>query len=101
MASRGRIVQPGSRNLTPEQKYSASIGKRVVPLREFSGRGRNGELQGPCVWHDMHTNRTVPAGENWEQPPPDLPSGDQGRLPSCLPPSERYRTNFAKIDWAS
>ena len=101
MASRGRIVQPGTRNLTPEQKYSASIGKRMVPLREFSGRGHNGELQGPCVWHDMHTNTSYDGGENWETPPPDLPSGDQGKLPSYLPPSERYRDNFTKIDWSA
>ena len=101
MASRGRIVQPGSRNLTAEQKYSASIGKRLIPLREFMGRGPHGELIGKAVYHDMHTNQSFDGGENWEIPPPDLPSGDQGRLPSYLPPSERYRYNFTKIDWSA
>ena len=90
-----------SRNITATQKYSASIGKRVLPLREFSGKGRDGTLQGPCVWHDTYTNRTVPAGENWERSPPDLPSGDPGRLPSSSPPSKRYRNNFQKIDWSA
>ena len=100
MALRGRSVQPGSRNVTPEQKYGSSIGRRVLPLREYAGKGPGGELQGPCVWHDTYTNRTVPAGEQWETPPPDLPSGDQGRLPSYSPPSEVYRQHYAGIDWS-
>lgn len=96
----GRIVQPGSRNLTAQQKYGTSIGKRFLPLREFVGKGRDGALQGPCVWHDMHENRTFPAGENWQTPPPDLPSGDQGKLPASLPPSAAYRQHFEQIDWS-
>ena len=90
-----------SRNITATQKYSASIGKRVLPLREFMGKGRDGTLQGPCVWHDTYTNRTVPAGDNWDMAPPDLESGDQGRLPSSSPPSEQYRQHYATIDWSA
>lgn len=89
-----------SRNITPTQKYSASIGRRFLPLREFMGKGPRGEMRGQPAWHDMHTNTTYDAGENWEKPPPDLPSGDQGRLPSYLPPSRAYRERFAHIDWS-
>ena len=95
------MTDPGSRNLTPEQKRSTAGFKRFLPLREFMGRARGGPLEGPCVWHDTHSNKTYPAGEEWNVPPPDLPSGDQGRLPSYLPPSERYRQHYATIDWSA
>lgn len=96
---RGRTVLP-SVNQRVEQRYSETVGKRWVPLKEYMGKDRHGNMIGTEVYHDMHNNRTVPAGENWETPPPDLPSGDQGRLPSYLPPSERYRQHYETIDWS-
>ena len=94
-----RISNTGTKNVTAEQKYGSSIGKRYLPLQEFMGRGPQGEMLGKTVWHDTHLNRTFDGGTGWDKPPPDLESGDQGRLPSYLPSSERYRHNFDKIDW--
>lgn len=90
-----------SRNITATQKYSSSIGKRFMGLYEFMGKDAGGEMIGKAVWHDMHLNQSFDAGEGFEKPPPDLPSGDQGRLPSYLPPSERYRQHYAEIDWSA
>ena len=88
-----------SHNISVAQKYSSSIGKRYLPLREFMGKDVHGAMVGREAWHDMHTNRTFDAGPNWENPPPDLPSGDAGREAFHHPPGQRFRENFGKIDW--
>lgn len=96
---RGRSALP-TVNQSVGQRYGTTVGKRWVALREYQGKDANGALAGPAIYHDFHTNRTVHAGEQWEIPPPDLPSGDQGRLPSYLPPSAAYRQHYEKIDWS-
>ena len=95
---RGRTVLP-SVNQKVEQKYSASVGKRFLPLREYMGKDHQGQMIGKAVWHDTYLNRSFDGGDAWEKQPPDLESGDQGRLPSYGPPSERYRQQYGKIDW--
>jgi len=89
-----------NQNQTVTQRYGESIGKRYVPLKEYQGKDHHGNLIGQEVWHDFRSNTTLPAGPGWETPPPDLPSGDQGRLPSSLPPSEVYRQHYQAIDWS-
>jgi len=86
-------------NQTATQKYSSTGHKRFVPLREFVAKDEQRNLCGPEVWHDMHDNKTYYAGDNWEHPPPDLPSGDVGRELRCQPPSRAYRHNYDGIDW--
>ena len=96
---KSRMIQPGSRNVTPTQKYSTDGYKRFKALREFDGRDAHGNLVGREAYVDMHTLRAYPAGPNWQFDPPDLPSGDPGRELRCQPPSRVYRENFGKIDW--
>lgn len=94
---KGRIIQPGTKNLTPTQKRSTDGFKRYMPLREFQGRGPNGEHIGTPVWHDTHANKSYAAGPGWSQPPPALPSGDVGREPRCQLPSRAYREKYKAI----
>jgi hypothetical protein len=82
------------------EKYSSTGYKRFVPLREFTHKDEQRNLQGPCVWHDMHAGKSYYAGENWEQGPPSLASGDVGRELRCQPPSRAYRQNYDAIDWS-
>lgn len=84
-------------NQTVFEKYSSTGMRRFVALREAHGKIPGGSPVGPCVWYDMHANRSYPAGENWEKPPPDLPSGDVGKEPRAKPPGQAYRDNYQKI----
>ena len=88
MASRGRIINAGTRNLTPTEKRATAGHARFLALRQHLGKDPvTREMVGPSIWWDSHANKSYAAGENWEKPPPDLPIGDPGRRPSYLPPS--------------
>lgn len=93
----GRIHNVGTKNLTPTQKYGTHGYHRYLPLREYDGKNAQREHVGRAAWVDMHTEKSYPAGENWEKPPPTLPTGDAGREPRCAPPSAAYRANYARI----
>lgn len=96
---RGKIVQPGSANITAQQKYSTTGHQRFVPLRMFEGK--NPIDRGPVtreVWCDMHRGKIVGmGGKDWEQGPPELPSGDPGKELRCQSPSQSYRANYGAI----
>lgn len=89
-----------TRNVTLTQKRNLTQGYgRYMPLREAQGKDVNGNVVGAEVWHDFKENRSYYAGENWENAPPRLESGDPGGEPRCKPPSELYRQNYDRIDW--
>lgn len=89
------INAPASAKRNPTQGY-----QRYMPLREFTGKDAQRQMQGPPVWHDFQRNRSYAAGENWEQAPPRLPSGDPGGEPRCQPPSKAYLERYDMIDWS-
>jgi len=100
---RGRTVGPKT-TITPTQKYGNTVGQRFRPLREFQGRERHGDGtytdQTREMWVDLVNRKKVPAAADWNDSPPDLPSGDAGRELRCQPPSEIYRQHYAAIDWS-
>lgn len=97
-----RTVQP-TVNQTVTQKYGNSIGQRFRPLREFTGKARQADgsytIQSEERWVDLVNRKKYAAAANWDDAPPDLPSGDAGREPRTQPPSALFRHNYSKINW--
>ena len=92
--------------LTLDQKVGTRVSDRYWPLRQALGKDRHGVMQTRDVFADMRSGH--PSGEatiHWGEgghsdSPPNLPSGDPGKELYHQPPSEKYRENFAKIEWS-
>ncbi len=94
-------------SLTVEQKVGSRVSERMYPMRQMLGKDRHGTPITQEVFVDLRSGRD--GGEKtvyypdptlgWSDSPPNLPSGDPGREAGRLPPSQRYREQYAKIDW--
>lgn len=94
-------------SLTVDQKIGSRVSERWYPLQQMVGKDRQGRPLTQEVFVDMRSGqdggeKTVyyPTPElGWSDSPPNLPSGDPGREAARMPPSQRYREQYAKIDW--
>ena len=93
-------------SLTLGQKVGARVSERFWEARQAVGKDAKGEMQYLESYIDMHSGQD--GGEKtfytdydrgWNGAPPNLPSGDPGREAARLPPSQRYREQYEKIDW--
>ena len=92
-------------NLTVTQKVGNRVSDRYWPMQVAAGKDRHGVMQTREVYVDMHSGAVgrekhiVETPHGWDSPPPNLPSGDQGRQAYTLPASPAYRRNYDAIDW--
>ena len=91
-------------SLTPTQKAGTRASDRWWPMREMQGKDRHGNPVTKEVYVDIHSGAgggektTYAPPDGWSGSPPNLPSGDAGREGSQRG-SERYRQQYAIIDW--
>jgi hypothetical protein len=68
--------------------------KRFWPLRQFTGRGPNGEKHSIEGYRDMVTGKFYAPDKGWDGSPPELPRHEKGVE---VPSSKKYVDNYPAI----